>query len=82
MKFIYENKLYDTDKAELITTLQSCDWSAREYYFKSKKGNYFCIKKYLLSSEFRLCTEDEIKKTLSKYDADKYIELFGNVEEG
>lgn len=92
-KTIIDNKLYDTEKAELISPTAD-----NRILFVTKKGNYFSCKE-----TFYDYTEREENKTYSvsetvyfdirpepleyamsnigKYEPEKYIELFGEVEE-
>ena len=74
MKKIINGKMYDTDTSEEIYL----DEMNNRRIFQTKKGNYF-----LLYPNGKLVpkTEDEIKEFLGNNDTNKYIELFGEVEE-
>lgn len=97
MKSIIDNKLYDTEKAELIYTYKHRwfepltfnpklgfeNWETAEVY-KTKNNNYFVYfqqKGYDERTRIEPTTEDKIKKTISDIDPDSYIKLFGIVEE-
>jgi hypothetical protein len=91
MKAIIDDKLYDTEKAELILEFsrsfdavdifgRDCKgWKNMELY-RTKKGNY--IEVDLRSKKIELTSEYCAKELLRKINPDKYIELFGEVEEG
>lgn len=74
MKKIINGKMYDTDTSEEIYLNENNN----KRIFKTKKGNYFLM---YANGEVVPKTEDEVKELLGLYDTDKYIELFGNVEE-
>lgn len=92
-KTIIDNKLYDTEKAELISPTAN-----NRILFVTKKGNYFSCD----TSDYHYteCEEDKIfnvsetvyhnirpepleyaMSNIGKYQPEKYIELFGEVEE-
>lgn len=98
MKKIIDNKLYDTDNAEMQFEFKRVypDFTYafsfnRTYYdcklYKTSKGNYF-ITGVEISDEidkkeiFKIISEEEVKNLSMEYSVDKYIELFGEVEEG
>lgn len=74
MRRIIDGKIYDTGKAEVIYTDEN---SGRSWYV-TKKGAYFIA---YPNGEIRTKTEDEVRDFLAIYDVDKYIELFGEMEE-
>lgn len=78
MKQIIDGLLYDTDKATLIYK-DNNPIRPREYY-KTEKGTYFCY--YVNVGIINIIREQVIKDILAERMVDKYIELFGNVEEG
>lgn len=92
-KTILENKLYDTEKAELISPTAD-----NRILFVTKKGNYFSCK--ITDYDYMECEENKTynifetvyhdirpepieyaMSNIGKYEPDKYIELFGEVEE-
>lgn len=75
MQQIIEGRLYDTEKAEEIY----CDAYANRSIYITSKGNYFI--RYA-NGELVTKTQEEVKVFLAKYNVAKYIELFGEVEEG
>ena len=74
MKKIINGKMYDTDISEEIYL----DEMNNRRIFQTKKGNYFLL---YPNGELVPKTEDEIKELLGNNDTNKYIELFGEVEE-
>ena len=94
MRFIVNNKIYDTDKAELLAegiyevrepsifkgfdTVCKC----KSKLYKTQKGTYYFVYEYKLSHCIELVTEDEAKSWLMHADYSKYAELFGELEEG
>ena len=74
MKKIINGKMYDTDTCEEIYL----DEMNNRRIFQTKKGNYFLL---YPNGELVPKTEDEIKEFLGNNDTNKYIELFGEVEE-
>ena len=74
MKKIINGKMYDTDNSEEIYL----DEMNNRRIFQTKKGNYFLL---YPNGELVPKTEDEIKEFLGNNDTNKYIELFGKVEE-
>lgn len=94
MKFIVNNKIYDTDKAELIAEgyrkvtehsyVFGCDIypERMNQLYKTAKGAYFFTWEYSLANRMQLVTEDEAKSWLMRADYSKYAELFGELEEG
>lgn len=95
MRFIVENKVYDTDRATLIskgvrtvTTIStlfgfSYPGEIKTTLYRSVKGAYFFVDKADYDrSVMRLTSEAEAKSFLIKNNYDKYVELFGELEEG
>lgn len=93
MKKIINNKLYDTDKAEVIFSFKrkykdQCVWSKEitfntwepAQYLKTPKGAflYYCENR----KELELLEEVEVKRVIQQVDPDRYMELYGAVEEG
>ena len=78
MRQIIDGKIYDTNKATLVYA-DNDFWKPRMYY-RTSKGTYFCWYKRI--DKLDIVSEDMIKSVLAEYDVDKYIELFGAVEEG
>lgn len=78
MKQIVDGYLYDTEKATLLYTASS--YRRTRKYYVTDKGTYFCF--YQNVGEIKTIDESVIKEILAEHDTDKYIELFGAVEEG
>ena len=66
--------MYDTDTSEEIYI----DEMNNRRIFQTKKGNYFLL---YPNGELVPKTENEVKELLGLYDTDRYIELFGEVDE-
>ena len=96
MKKIIDNKLYDTEKAEKIfnfrqqrKTSKFGDYNFYSWFnvevYKTKKNNYFFygyIKDGLDHKEFlEAVSEENVKDIMKELDPDKYIKLFGEIEE-
>ena len=90
-KSILNRKLYDTEKSTKI-----CQTKDHRLLFTTPNGNYFsCDTEYgnycgkdaiyqvsaIIYSDIRPETEQYAKENIGAYDVDKYIELFGEVEE-
>lgn len=92
MKKIIRNKLYDTEKAEKIYSfrqrrktgsfgdLNIYKWFDIDIY-KTKKNNYFFYGSKEDNQFIEEVSEKEVKSIIKELNADKYIELFGEVEE-
>lgn len=92
MRFIVGNLVYDTEKATLLCSGRK-DWEIntvfgvrfmdrQTYLYKTNKGNYFFT--YVGDYErhyMRPCTELEAKAWFARTDYDKYVEVFGSLEE-
>ena len=94
-KRIYRDKLYDTEKAEIVWESKS----KTKVLFRTKKGNYFwagvnrgCVTRKLDSGDYITQPEveyfeieplsvNELKDYLGKYYMEEYERLFGKVEE-
>lgn len=92
MKFIVNNKIYDTDKAELLCTF-SKQWESKTIIgtlypsrntnlYKTAKGSYFltCTADYG-TSFIEVIEENMAKKYLMYNNYNKYAEMFGALEE-
>lgn len=78
-----ERKLYDTDKATLLVTKQNI-FQDIEALYVSNKGNYFILEaiKSNGSAEAKTINKEQAKDyVLKTYSVDKFIEVFGEVEE-
>ena len=93
---IIDGKLYDTENARILfmfrrkyrdplnplffgENMVSNTWEDVEY-LKTERGVYlyYCPKR----KDLQVVTEKEVADTIRKLDADAYIRLFGQVEEG
>lgn len=75
MRKIVGGKMYDTDKATVVY-----DWRGMDrVLYVTAKGNYFMY--YAGTGKIEPWSEDQVKNFLAEHDADKYVELFGEVEE-
>lgn len=92
MRFIVNNKIYDTDKAELLCTFKE-RWKSKTIIgtiyplrdtnlYRTVKGVYFltCKADYDRSC-IRVINEDKAKKYLMHNNYEKYAEMFGELEE-
>lgn len=82
MKAIIDNKIYDTDKCELLFTYQ-------RRILKTTKGTYLRYTSKDLGTGYRdinelvILTEEEVKKVLIELnEIDLYQKEFGKLEEG
>ena len=82
MKKIIGGKVYNTETAELILTLYNGVRQNQRDYYMTKKRAFFCH--YVRVNDIQLVPEDTMRELLMSYDADKYIEIFGDeeIEEG
>ncbi len=80
MRKIVNGKVYDTETATLVYSGVFGALNVRRDYYVTKKGTYFCH--YFSVGKIEVCSEDFIASILAERDVDKYIELFGAVEEG
>ena len=93
MRFIVDNKIYDTDKAELLAEgerkyeeksfLLQCTFypSYETKLYKTEKGNYFFVYKSDLYHCIEVTDEETAKGWLMYKNYPKYVELFGELEE-
>ncbi|MCW3140464.1 MAG: hypothetical protein N2V71_07695 [Methanophagales archaeon] len=74
MKRIVNGLMYDTEKADLIST--SGDYIINECLYRTKNGRYF-LYKYIGGSEFlQPLNLIEVFQWLSDHDPDTALELF------
>lgn len=89
MKFIYNQKLYDTDTARKIGEFNNGHEYGSDYYieeslYRKEKGEFFLVAfGYGPSSEVIPLTDKEAREWMDEHceDAEIYIELWGPVEE-
>ena len=92
MKFIVNNKLYDTEKAELLCTF-SKQWESKTIFgtlypsretklYKTAKGAFFltCVANYG-TGYIEVISEATAKYYLMRNAYDKYVEMYGELEE-
>lgn len=80
MKFIIDNKVYDTEKSEKIYELNFLSNSVK--VFMTKKRNFFKVLQTGTAPPKAISIlEDEVKRFL-KADYDTYLKIFGELEEG
>lgn len=89
MRFIVNKKLYDTDKAELICTgLKKWDINAVVYawlstsLYRTSKGTFFIVADDGKMHRMKIIDQNEAENFCLKNNYDKYIEVFGELEEG
>ena len=89
MRFILNKKLYDTDKAELICTgLKKWDINAVVYarlftsLYRTSKGTFFIVAEDGKTYHMRIVDQNEAEKFCISNSYDKYVEIFGELEEG
>lgn len=92
MKFIVNDKIYDTDKAEkvfnyrrtfpLTLAPQFCIWRDMELY-RTAKGNWFSLKSEDYGKVTCIAhTVEEVKEIFKKCNRDElYFQYFGDLEE-
>ena len=97
-RFIFDNKVYDTEKMELIAKVTKWyefrGWFYRRMFgegtgrmndcelYRSDKGNYLLVHEDDTSIVIgEAIEESEAKNLLMRYAYDKYVELFGELEE-
>ena len=94
MKAIIDNKLYDTETAEpIIAFLRRVDkgpiaWNPKLHWtpphtftlYRTTRGSYFEYDKD--DHRINVVAEIDARTVVRKLDPDKYMELFGYVEEG
>lgn len=92
MRFVVNNKIYDTEKSELLCTFEK-QWEIKTLcsmmylsldtnLYRTVKGAYFltCREGYDRPC-IEVIEEDVAKVYLIHNDYDKYIEMFGELEE-
>lgn len=82
MRFIdtSDNIIYDTNKMELISSIQKTDSVTKLY--KTVTNTYFIVQGVLLGcTKMYKLEEYEVREFLAEYDIDAYIRLF-NPKEG
>ena len=92
MKYIIDHKVYDTEKStEIIKYTQGIEHKGlfvttypryEHTLYKSQKGQFFVhIGKYVGRTD--ISYKEDAKKTLEELnEINKYIEIFGEIEEG
>lgn len=75
MQRIIDNVLYDTEVSECIF----CDEEYRRRWFMTSNNRFFIV---YATGEMVVTTEEAVKEVLGRYDIQKYIEIFGEPEEG
>lgn len=93
MKFIVNDKIYDTDKAEVLCTFVT-EWEIQTSIFggpwsrmnttlyKTAKGSYFITcKDFYDKSYIKVIGEKKAKRYLMYHNYEKYAEMFGPLEE-
>lgn len=81
MKYIIDNKVYDTEKSELIG--HHCINGTLISLYRSPKGTFWGICTSLITgTEIAKIIEDEQMKLILANDYERYIKFFGEVEEG
>lgn len=79
MKQIIDGKLYDTDKMEKLYSEQ---YPGPDFW-RSKNGTILRKGYRWRDDDFlHVVTEEYFKEYLARTNPDKYVELFGEVEEG
>lgn len=90
-KFVMNDKVYDIDKSTIIA--ERAILRVRDFYnfiierwqstndtgtiYQTKKGNYFLV----TDTAAYVLTVDQVKDYLKHYNYEKYVELFGELEE-
>lgn len=75
MKEIINGKLYDTEKSEKICDVNFTGHSI----WRTRKGTLFLVNNILM--RISNVNQDAIKSFLGKEDPEKYMKLFGEIEE-
>lgn len=75
MKQIINKKLYDTEKSEKICDVEYFPHSI----WKTEKGRLFLVNELLM--KIINTNQKSIKELLGRSNPEKYIELFGQIEE-
>lgn len=93
VKKIIGGKIYDTDKAEVIFSFRRKyqdpvawkpgyvfnTWEDAQY-LKTSKGTFlfFCERR----EDLQIVKEEKVKKVIGDLDPDRFMELYGELEEG
>lgn len=93
MKKIINGKIYDTEKAEVIFSFRRKyqdpivwkpgyvfnTWEDAQY-LKTQKGIFlfYCARR----EDLKVVEEKEVKDVIEKLDPDRFMELYGELEEG
>ena len=75
MKRIIDGYLYDTDTAELLYR----DLAKTRFYYMTPNRRFFIV---FGTGRIEVTNENVIKDILGTYDIDKYVEIFGEPQEG
>ena len=93
MKAIIDDKLYDTDKSELLFAHTKIEWIliipiiTKTKYYKTKNGNYFAVERDYSGTSMYSLTHEEYEFKLYMYkkslecNPNRYIKEFGEVDE-
>lgn len=76
MKRIIDGKMYDTDESEILY-IETSGINKHRMLYRTTNGNYF---KFYANGEIVPLSEEQAQEYLGKYDPDKYIEIWGEVE--
>lgn len=93
MKAILDGKLYDTEKAEAVIEFSRrvdkgpVAWNGKLHWtpihnftlYKTQKGAYFEYDQD--DKTLGVASEEDARRIVRKLDPDKYMEMFGEVEE-
>ncbi len=95
MRFIVNKKIYDTEKAELIceaqrewiesTILGDMRFKKHSKLYKTQKGQFFFVAKTDYGNQIKLIklvNENATKSFIMRTDCEKYVDLYGELEEG
>jgi len=74
MKKIINGRLYDTEKADVVTASGSKEF--REVLYRTKKNRYFLYKIFAGIESLKPMTDDEAYNYLCEHNPDKALELF------
>jgi hypothetical protein len=92
--FIKDFKKYDTELSEKICNGSmvipedikllgiTANYTRKGTLYRTRKGTYFFVFKRDYTSYMKILTENEAKSFIVKNDYPKWIELFGEAEEG
>lgn len=76
-KEIIDGYLYDTSKSEYITYFYTDSLFDRYKAYRTENDRYFIID----LGHVHPISEDDLKRSLAKYDVDEYIRIFGKVKD-